>query len=201
MNCVPPCADKSRSEGCELAAPHTVTTFVARMQYISLLLGLLLLPVALHAADLRPVITREAGKCAAAWQRNDYEGVLGFLPPRVVQQNGGRKAALKKIKSTFNKAEEYGVESMDFTAGQPTPPLTISKWLTSLVPLTVVLHRTPLDVTQATHLLALSSDQGKHWSFVPLYHTSQAKLNLWFPEFAGKIIVPAETEPRFEVAF
>ena len=170
------------------------------MRLLVLIVGLTLCSTVSHAADLRPVITREAGKCAAAWQRNDYEGVLGFLPPRVVQQNGGRKAALKKIKSTFNKAEEYGVQRMDFTAGQPTPPQTIGKWLTSLVPLTVVLHRMPLDVTQTTHLLALSSDQGKHWFFVPLYHTSQAKLNGWFPEFAGKIIVPAETEPKFEVA-
>ena len=171
------------------------------MRKLCLFLGLLLLPTLMHAADLRPVIKNEAGKCAAAWQRNDYEGVLAFLPPRVIQQNGGRKAALKKIKGTFNKAEEYGVQRMNFSPGQPTPPKTIGKWLTSIVPLTVVLHRTPLDVTQETHLLGLSADQGKHWFFVPLYQTSQAKLNRWFPEFAGQIAVPSDPEPRFEVAF
>ena len=171
------------------------------MRNLCLLVGLLLWPVAIYAADLRPAIKREAAKCAAAWQRNDYEGVLAFLPPRVIQQSGGRPAALKKIKSQFSLARDYGVDRMDFLAGQPSTPIPRAKWLTSLVPLTVVLHRTPLDVTQQTHLLALSNDQGKHWFFVPLYRTTQAKLNAWLPELAGKIVIPAEAEPELGVAF
>jgi hypothetical protein len=171
------------------------------MRSLFFLLSLIMLSAAAHAADLRPIIRREAGKCAAAWQCNDYEGVLAFLPPQVIKQSGGKKAALKKIKSQFNKAEEYGVQSIGFSAGQPATPKVLGQWLTALVPLTVVLHRTPLNVTQQTHLLALSADQGKRWYFVPLYHTTQAKLNLWFPEFAGKIIVPTEMEPELDVAF
>jgi len=171
------------------------------MRKLGFIIGFCLLAAVSLAADLRPVIRREAGKCAAAWQRNDYEGVLAFLPPRVVQQSGGRAAALKEIKSQFSLARDYGVERMDFTAGQPATPGTQGKWLTSLVPLTVVLHRTPLDVTQQTHLLALSNDQGKHWFFVPLYRTTQAKLNAWFPDLAGKIVIPAEAEPELGVAF
>lgn len=171
------------------------------MRYLCFIFGLLLLPAATHGADLRPVILRDAAKCAAAWQRNDYEGVLAFLPPQVIKQSGGRAAALKKIKSQFSLARDYGVSRMDFSAGQPATPKAAGKWLTAMVPLTVVLHRTPLDVTQQTHLLALSADQGKRWYFVPLYHTTQTKLNLWFPEFAGKIIVPAESEPELDVAF
>ena len=171
------------------------------MRRLPFMLGFLLLPVLIHAADFRPVIKREAGKCAAAWQRNDYAGVLAFLPPRVIQQTGGRMAALKKIRSQFSLARDYGVERMDFIAGQPTPTTPLGKWLTSLVPLTVVLHRTPLDVTQQTHLLGLSNDQGKHWFFVPLYQTTQAKLNVWFPELAGKLVIPADPEPQMEVGF
>ena len=170
------------------------------MRKFCFILGLLLLPAAMLAADFRPVIQREAGKCAAGWQRNDYEGVLAFLPPQVIKQSGGRAAALKKIKNQFNLARDYGVDRVDFLPGQPTTPKTMGRWLTSLVPLTVVLHRTPLDVTQQTHLLALSADQGKHWFFVPLYQTSQAKLNTWFPEFAGKVLVPADPEPQVQLA-
>ena len=171
------------------------------MRKFCFILGLLLLPAALQAADLRPVIRREAGKCATAWQRNDYEGVLAFLPPQVIKKSGGQKAALKKIKTQFNLAREYGVDRMDFLHGQPASPKMIGRWLTAMVPLTVVLHRTPLDVTQQTHLLALSADQGKRWFFVPLYETSQAKLNSWFPEFAGKVIVPVAPEPQVQLAF
>ncbi len=171
------------------------------MRRLFFLLSLMVLSAATYAADLRPVIKREAGKCAAAWQRNDYEGVMAFFPPQMIKQSGGRTAALKKIKTQFNLARDYGVERIDFRPGQPASPTALGRWLTSLVPLAVVLHRAPLDVTQQTHLLGLSADQGKHWFFVPLYRTTQSKLNLWFPEFAGKIIVPNEAEPQMEVAF
>lgn len=169
------------------------------MRKFLLLLGFFLAATAMPAADLRPGIKRDAAKCAAAWQRNDYEGVLAFLPPRVIQQSGGRAAALKKIKNQFSLARDYGVERMDFTTGKPAIPRLLGKWLTSLVPLTVVLHRPPIDVTQETYLLALSNDQGKRWFFVPLYHTSQAKLNAWFPEFAGKIVIPLDPEPELDL--
>ncbi len=171
------------------------------MFHLRLLFVLLFLPAIASAADLRSAITREALKCAAAWQRNDYEGVLAYLPPQVIKQNGGKKAALKKIQNTFSLARDYGVERMDFSPGQPATPKPQGKWLASLVPLSVVLHRTPVDVTQETHLLALSADQGKHWYLVPLYRTTQAKLNLWFPEFAGKVIVPNDPEPQIGLAF
>jgi hypothetical protein len=170
------------------------------MRNLGILLGLFLWPVLIHAADLRPVIKREAGKCAAAWEQNNYEAVLAFLPPQVIKRSGGRAAALKRIKSQYALAGEYGVERIHFTSGQPTAPKVIGPWHTALVPLTAVLHRSPVDVTQATHLLALSADKGKRWYFVPLYNTTRQQLNAWFPELAGKLVIPVDPEPEFGLA-
>jgi hypothetical protein len=163
------------------------------------MLGLLLLPAALGAADLRPVILREAGRCGAAWERSDCEKILAYLPPQMVQQSGGRAAMLREIKGHFAQAREYGVEHWEAFPGQPSSPKPIGRWLTSIVPVTVVLHRAPLDLTQETHVLGLSADQGKHWYFVVLFHVTQKELNARFPEFAGKIIVPNDPEPDLGV--
>ena len=165
------------------------------MRNLCFLLGLLLLPAALRAGDLRPVIRREAGKCAAAWQRSDYEAILAYLPPRVIQQSGGRAAALREVKGQFAQAREYGVEQLEAIPGQPAIPKPMGRWLTSLVPLTVVLHRGLLDLTQETHVLGLSVDQGKHWYFLPLFEITQKDLNARFPEFAGKVVVPSDPAP------
>jgi hypothetical protein len=163
------------------------------------MLGLLLLPAALGAADLRPVILREAGRCGAAWERSDCEKILAYLPPQMVQQSGGRAAMLREIKGHFAQAREYGVEHWEAFPGQPSSPKPIGRWLTSIVPVTVVLHRAPLDLTQETHVLGLSADQGKHWYFVVLFHVTQKELDARFPEFAGKIIVPNDPEPDLGV--
>jgi hypothetical protein len=153
------------------------------------------LPAALRAVDLRPVIKREAGRCAAAWEWSDFEKILAYLPPQVIQRSGGRAAMLQEIKGHFARVREYGVEQWEAFPGLPATPKPIGRWLTSLIPLTVVLHRWPLDLTLETHVLGLSADQGKHWYFLHLFHVTQKELNTWFPEFAGKIVVPDDPEP------
>jgi hypothetical protein len=71
----------------------------------------------------------------------------------------------------------------------------MGRWLTALIPLTVVLHCAHLDLTQETHVLGLSADQGRHWYFVLLYQITQKDLNARFPEFAGKFVVPDDPAP------
>ena len=171
------------------------------MRTLGLILLLVFLPAALLAADLTPIIKREASKCASAWQRSDYEGIVSYLPPRVIQQMGGRVAVLRELKAQFAEAREYGVERMQATLGQPSTPKPLGQWLTSLIPLTAVLHRAHLDLTQQTHALGLSSDQGKHWFFVLLHDATQAEMNLWFPEFKGKLIIPVDPAPELEVVY
>jgi hypothetical protein len=151
------------------------------MRNLGCVLGLLLLATAMCAGDLRSVIKREAGKCAAAWQRSDYDEMLAFLPPRVIQQSGGRAAMVRELKEQLAQAREYGIEQWDAIPGLPTPPKPIGRWLTSLIPVTVILHHAP--------------DQGKHWYFVPLFRVTQRELDTRFPEFAGKLIIPDDPEP------
>jgi hypothetical protein len=169
------------------------------MRTLCFILGLLLLPAAMRAGDLQPVIKREAGRCAAAWQRSDYEKILSYMPPQVIQQSGGQAALLQEVKGRFAQIREYGVERWEAIPGRPATPKPMGRWLTSLIPLTVVLHRTPIDLTLETHVLALSADQGRHWYFVPLFHVTQKELNARFPEFSGKFVVPADPEPDLAI--
>ena len=169
------------------------------MRFRFLFLGWILLPLALRAADLRPVIQREAAACAAAWQRNDYEGIVAYLPPRLVQRTGGKAAAIRELKEQFAEARKLGVESMEARPGPPTTPRLHGPWLVSLVPLTAVLHGPHVDLTQTTHALALSADKGRHWSFVLLYQVSQARFEKWFPELAGMITIPTDPTPSLDL--
>jgi len=171
------------------------------MRNLCLILGLILLPAALRAGDCTPIIKREAGKCAGAWQRADYAGILAYLPPQLILRSGGRAAVLRAIKDQFAQARALGVERLEVVPGQPSAPKPLGRWLISLIPLTAVLHHAHLDLTQATHVLGLSADQGKHWYFVLLYETTQAELNAWFPEFAGKVLVPGHSAPELEAVY
>lgn len=164
-------------------------------------LGLMLLPGMLGAVDVRPAIVREAGKYASAWQRSDAPAIVAFLPSPVIQQLGGRPALLAQLKDQFAQARALGVNQLDATFGPPSPPKRIGRWLASVLAVTAVLHRPYLNLTQQTHVLALSADQGKKWSFLLLYEISQADLITMFPEFKGKVFVPTPPEPQLKIVY
>lgn len=171
------------------------------MRKFHVILGLLLLPLAVQAVDFRPVISREAGKYARAWQRSDCEAILSYLPPRVIQQMGGRAAVLVELKDRLAQAREWGATALEATPGQPSIPKQTGRWLASMLPTTAVVHGTHLDLTQQTHVLALSADRGKSWFFLVLYEVTQAELNTWFPEFRGKIVVPTPPAPQLKIVY
>jgi hypothetical protein len=183
-----------------LARIHAAPS-VRSMRKFFVLMGLLFLPAGLCAADVRAVIAREAAKCAAAWQREDYAGILSYFPPIVIQHSGGRAALIAELKDQFAQARSFGAERLEATPHAPTSPKKIGRWLTSLVPVTGFLHSAHLDLTQETHVLALSSDGGKRWYFVVLYQTTPAELNAWFPELRGKVSIPLTPKPRMQLAY
>ena len=166
-----------------------------------LLLGLALLPAALNAADIPTILKREAGRCALAWQRGDCEGIVAYLPPKVIAKSGGHAAMLRELKDQFAQARALGAERFEALPGQPSPPRQIGLWLTALIPVTGILHGAHLDLTQQTYVLALSSDRGKHWYFLLLYQLAPADLNAWFPELARKIAIPPDPAPRMEMVY
>ena len=171
------------------------------MRKLCLMLGLVLLPLLVRGADLQPVLKRELQRCAAAWQRGDYEGILAYLPPQVLQHAGGRAAWKQVLKEQFAEIRATGVKRLEAIPGRAPDPKPVGRWLVSLIPLTAVLHGAHLELTQDTHVLGLSADRGKHWYFVPLYEVSQAELNAWFPELAGRVVVPRDPLPRFEFVY
>jgi len=166
-----------------------------------LLIGLILLPAVLRAADVGPILRREAGRCALAWQRGDFERILAYLPPPVVTHSGGRAVVLRELKDQFAQARTLGAERFEALPGRPSTPRQIGPWLTALIPATGIVHGAHLDLTQQTHVLALSSDRGKHWYFLLLYQLAPSDLNAWFPELAGKIAIPLDPAPRMELVY
>ena len=172
------------------------------MRKLSLVyLLLLVLPLTLDGADARPVISKEAVKYAGAWKRSDAQAIISYLPPHVVQRSGGRAVMVAELEDQFAQARSMGATTLETTLGQPSAPKQIGRWLASVLPVTAVLQSSHLALTQQTHVLALSPDKGKKWSFLLLYEITQAELIAWFPEFRGKVFVPAPPAPKVSIVY
>lgn len=153
------------------------------------------------AASPAVTLKREIGKCALLWQRQDMAGIVSYLPERVIAKSGGRVVVLRELKEQFAEARSYGVQRLEVQPGKIASLQPFGEWLASVVPITAVLHGPHVDLTQQTHVLAVSQDRGKHWFFIVLYQRTQTELNTWFPEFAGKIKVPVAPDPQMEMVY
>jgi len=176
-----------------------VRLYFRKLPWLPLIL--ILLPVMLHAADVTAALKRETGKCAQIWQRQDIDGIVSYMPERVITKSGGRGAVARELTSQFAEARAYGAQRVEVRPGKIPIPQSIGKWLACLIPVTAILHGPHLDLTQETHVLAVSIDKGRQWSFMVLYQTTQAELNSWFPEFKGKILVPVSPEPQVDIVY
>ena len=170
------------------------------MRFVFLVLSLLLTSMS-SAADLRSAILRDVRSCAAAFQRENIAAVIAFLPPRVVQKRGGRAALAEELKEQLAQAHAVGVTKIEAMPGTPGMPKQHGRLLASLVPVTAVAYSAHVELTQETHVLAISADAGKRWSLIPLYDVTQAELNAWYPEFRGKIAVPIPSKPRMQLVY
>lgn len=168
--------------------------------FLLILLGARLC-AATAAPDLRVAISREAAKCALAVQREDISTLVSCLHPTVLQHSGGRAAVMAEVKAQFAAARKYGAERIEVTPRLPSVPKKMGRWLTSMLPVTAVAQGLHVEVTQETQVLVVSSDQGKRWYIVPLYETTQAELDAWFPELRGKIVVPAQPKPNVRLVY
>ncbi len=166
-----------------------------------LLIGLVFLPAIMRAADGVTILRRDAGRCALAWQRGDCEGIVAYLPPQVVSRSGGRAVVLRDLKDQFAQARALGAERLQALPRRPSTLRQMGPWLTSILPVTAILHGAHLELTQQTRVLALSHDGGKRWYFLLLYQVTPADLKAWFPELSGKIVLVADPPPQMDIVY
>jgi hypothetical protein len=86
-----------------------------------------------------------------------------------------------------------GVAIEDVTLGEPEKPRKIGEWLVSLVPQKILIKLPEGHIEQESHLLAISEDEGKNWTFVDV--NNRTKFETAFPELVGKIVLPEKKAP------
>jgi hypothetical protein len=165
------------------------------MNRLHFLLVLLLAsaPAFVFSQDPSAAIKEQAGKCAKALLTGDFETVAVYSHKRVLEILGGKEAMIEILKRGSEGMKSKGVAIEDVTLGEPEKPRKIGEWLVSLVPQKILIKLPEGHIEQESHLLAISEDEGKNWTFVDV--NNRAKLETAFPELAGKIELPERKPP------
>lgn len=151
-----------------------------------------------QADDTTAIVQQEARRCAQSLLANNYTAIFEYTHERVVEKAGGKQKMINALELGIAGMKVRDMKLLDVKIGDAPPPKKVGSWLVSVIPQTVVLQVRDNKVTQASHLIGISSDDGKTWKFIDAGPLTEERLYALFPELKGQIPLPPKSEPVME---
>ena len=159
--------------------------------------------IPLAGADKSPEATPEAIRktaqaCADALQKGDYEAFVEYTHPKIIAMVGGKKKMMDMIKSGMDELNKAGMTIISYKIEAPAEAISVGDDLAAIVPTSLEMKSKTDKITQRSYLLAVSSDNGKHWTFVDGAGLDDEKVKVIIPNPPKELKLPAKAEPVIE---
>ncbi len=166
-----------------------------------LLLGLQgLLPArawAASPAETAEAARREGGAMYEALRLGRLEAFAGYTYPGVVKQMGGKAEMVAVLRKGIADMADQGFR---FVSGKVSPPVQIvkaGKEVHALLPMAQVLSAPGGELHLSGHLLGVSADGGKTWTFIDTAKLTPEEVREVLPTFNTELKLPRKTDPKF----
>jgi hypothetical protein len=149
------------------------------------------------AADPSSQLRHDAQYCVNAWNRQSYPLFVSCLSKRAVPDEKTRAWVLAQIKDSFTYSG-VPIDSIELSLGSFGQPRRYHALYACLFTVVAVIRGPFLKITDTSYVLGISENGGTLWRFIPLIQFEPAELNRLYPEFEGRITIPAEIPPSVE---
>jgi len=157
---------------------------------------LLLLPATLLAQDTA-VVKKQAEIMGNAMIDNNYSVLIDYTYPKLVKLMGGKEKMLQYLKTGVQQMKSSGFRFKNAIIGSPGRFYTAGSEIHCLIPETLDIKTPKGTLVTNAHLLAISQDNGKSWTFVDISERTMATVKQLFPNFNHDLKIPKDTEPIF----
>ncbi len=168
---------------------------------IFLLITLLTIFHHISSAQKDPQLREALSIMTKASISGDIEGILSQTSPRIIESMGGIDQATKLTKELYSSLIKYGVKIDSVINYVDMDVSRIDRIAYCFIPQVLVMSTSEkgnMAITSA-NLLALKEDETKKWTFFNLNKMDQEKINMFIPEFNGKISLPQSLEKKILV--
>ena len=163
----------------------------------SIIIAVALTTSSLFAQVDNKVIKQQAEQTSKALLQGDYETVVKFTYPKIVEMLGGREkmvAMLRDGKAQMD-AQGMGIESVSF--GEPSLTVKAGEEIHCLVPQTLLMTVPGGKMKAESWLLAISTDKGTHWYFLDTAQMTMENIKGFVPHYNAELKIPETKEPEF----
>jgi hypothetical protein len=151
--------------------------------------------VPLQAQNIATTIKIQAMEMARAILEKDPNNLIPYLPPKLVEEAGGKEKLIAARDSLNKYMKQFGGEIRRVTIGNPGPIVKYKKQLQSTVPQTTQLKFMAALITLESTLVAISEDNGAHWYFVDNAIYGEQKIKSALPDLSPELVIPPMKKP------
>ena len=138
-------------------------------------------------------IKQQAERCSEAQLKMDFEGLLPYVPKKLLEMMGGREVLKTKLAQGNAVLKSRGVTIDSAVIGNPELPQKYEGVYVALVPMTTNLTTPQGKVIATSSMVAISEDNAASWSFVDTSTVNEEKLGVLYPALKGKVKFPPAT--------
>jgi len=162
-----------------------------------LIISLTLLTVTAFGQVDSNVIKEQAELTAKALLNDDYETLIRFTYPKVIELVGGRDKMISLIKKGKIEMGEQGISFEKVIIGKPSNIVIAGSEIHCLVPQTVYMKVPKGKLKSGTQLLAVSQDNGSNWFFIDAVNLNKENIKIVLPNYNFDLVLPPKNEPIF----
>jgi hypothetical protein len=158
----------------------------------------LLLAFSACGSEISEQAKRNAQECANSVVSADYDTLVRFTHPRIIEMMGGKENMIKAVKDSISQMKSKGVDFVSATVGDAGNQINVDDLIVFTIPQKIVLKAPTARITQESFLLGISSDKGVTWVFLDLGPITEEQFKETFPELSGKVAMPPKKKPLIE---
>ncbi len=133
---------------------------------------------------------------ARAFEKGDLEAIADAMYPGIVEKMGGRKRVIETLKGGLAGMKRDGASFKSVRVSLPGKIVTTDRRSYCLVPQTIEMDVPDGTLVTESHLLGISEDGGKTWTFVDTAGWNARVQEELFPDLGDKLKIPARRPPR-----
>lgn len=130
-----------------------------------------------------------------AFVSNDYETLLKFTYPAIIEKAGGLEKSLEQIKEDIEGLRTQGITFDSISIGQPTVFVEAGEEIHTLIPQTLFINVPRGTLMSESYLIAVTQDKGETWYFIDTAEIDSNNVKKTLPNYNLELRIPLQKDP------
>ncbi len=146
--------------------------------------------VSIYAQTPTETLIIQANENAAAMLDGDYEKLVHFMDPALVDSYGGFQICLENVEALMAQMEAAGTTYENITVGQPSIIVKEGQDDVAIVPTETFMRVDSKRIRVNSYLVAVTSNSGQNWYFFDGAQMTDNILSQIFPNLVASVKTP-----------